>query len=112
MSARAAAPAGSGPFALFAVILALYVVAHHIYLCFGPGIGRAGFTLLVLPAAFALLMWPRNLPMFFFAVALHIFQTLMILPTGSTHTIMSMILMAGLVIAYGHTAWVSRRAGC
>ena len=110
MSARATARAVSGPFTIFAVILALYMVAHHIYLFFGLGFGRAGLTLLVLPAAFALLMWPRNLAIFAFAVALHVFQTLMMLPTGSNHTIMSMFLMTGLGIAYVHTAWVSRRA--
>lgn len=55
-------------------------------------------------------MRPRNLAVFVFAVALNVFQTLMMPPTGSNHTIMSMFLMTGLEIAYVHTAWVSRRA--
>ncbi len=108
VTARRAETGETGPFAIFALLLALYLVAHHVYLFHGLGIGQAGLTLLVLPAAFLLALWPRNLALFVFAVGLHIFQTLMTLPTGSNHTIMSLFLMTGLVIAYLHTAVATR----
>jgi len=108
VTARRAETGETGPFAIFALLLALYLVAHHAYLFHGLGIGQAGLTLLVLPAAFLLALWPRNLALFVFAIGVHIFQTLMMLPIGSNHTIMSLFLMAGLVIAYLHTAFATR----
>ena len=98
-----------GPFAIFTVFLGFYLVAHHIYLFGGFGFGRAGLMILILPSAFLLMLWPRNLALFVFTVALHFFQTLMILPTGSNHTIISLFLTVGLIVAYLHTAISSRQ---
>ncbi len=108
MTAPQTATKKDAPFAIFSIFWGFYLVAHHFYLFGGFGLGRAGLTILILPSAFLLMLWPRNLAFFIFTVGLYFFQTLMVLPTGSNHTIMSLFLTVGLIVAYLHTAISSR----
>lgn len=109
MTAPQTATEKAAPFAIFNIFLGFYLVAHHFYLFGSFGLGRAGLTILILPSAFLLMLWPRNLALFVFTIGLHFFQTLMFLPTGSNHTIMSLFLTVGLILAYLHTAVSSRQ---
>ncbi|MDX1484794.1 MAG: hypothetical protein R3229_09950 [Alphaproteobacteria bacterium] len=93
-----------GRFAIFAALFGLYLVAHHFYLFNGLALDRAGPMIVMLPGAFLLMLWPFSLPLFVFMSALHLAQTLMALPRGSNHMIMSLFLMLGLVAAYLHVA--------
>ncbi len=97
------------PYAIFALILALYLGADYFYVFRGLGLGQAGLTILILPGAFFLVLWPSSLPPFVFMVLLHIFQTVMIIPSGSNHLIISFFLAVGLTIAYVHVAFREKK---
>lgn len=88
-----------GPRAVFSILFGMYLIAHHFYL-----FGNAKVVwLAILPLAFALIVWPRSGLLLLAAVFAHLVQTLLILPIGSNHLIISLFLTVGFAAALVHT---------
>lgn len=101
MPADASAPAADGRHSIFALLFAFYLVAHHFYL-FGGGTdpGRLLLGAAFLPGAVLLMIWPASLGLFLFNAALHLAETLWLMPIFSNHAMISLFLTAGLVWAF------------
>lgn len=110
MAATGTAPAEGGRHTIFAVLFALYLVAHHFYL-YGGGLEPAKVLAgaLFLPGALLLLAWPRSLALFLFNAVLHLAQTVWLMPIFSNHVMISLFLTVGLVWGYLHAAFRARR---
>lgn len=91
---------GDDPHAIFAFLYAIYLIAQHFYLYRGFYPVATGWEFAILPTAFLLVFFPRNLLLFVVLAGMHMVQTISVMPIFSNHTIMSAFFTAGLLISY------------
>ena len=87
---------------IFGVLFAIYVVEHHFYKLRDFYSDISSYILLSLALIF--LIFPRNYPLFLIIVIGHLVQTVMHLPTGSNHNLLSFFVTLGIAATYVQVA--------